>query len=390
MRIILFTHPTFLPSQSMPRFVKMLTTSMKERGFDVEEWTAQPFFYKISSKNTIKKWLGYLDQFLLFPLQVRVRIRKLPKDVLFVFADNALGPWVPLVAKRPHVIHCHDFLAQNSALGVIKENPTGFTGKIYQWYIRQGYRKGENFISVSKKTRDDLHRLLKKDPIISEVIYNGLNREFSSLNVYDARFNMSQLISEKLKYGYILHVGGNQWYKNRLGVVLSYVEWRKKSKNKIPLLLIGATPTKSLRQSIEACGYKSDIFIIDVASDITVDSAYAGAKCLLFPSLDEGFGWPVIEAMTLGCKVVTTDIAPLNEICKDAAFYIPRMPNKESEMENWFNYVSNTLEKVVYLDEQSEENDHFINQGYKNVKEFSSTDMLDSIEIIYKKILNKK
>lgn len=182
MKLVVFTHPVFLPSESMPRFATMIVEGMLARGHSVDVWTATPMFYNLPLPRRFKKWLGYLDQFLIFPFQVKMRLKKQTSDTLFVFADQALGPWVPLVAHRPHVIHVHDFMALRSALGEFIQNPTGWSGKQYQAMIRRGFGYGENFISVSKKTESDLRRFLPDEPPRSEVVYNGLNYPFSPMS----------------------------------------------------------------------------------------------------------------------------------------------------------------------------------------------------------------
>src|SRR5690606_10771219 len=180
----------------------------------------------------LKKWMGYVDQYIIFPNQIRKRLDSCAPDTLFVFTDHALGPWVPLVADRPHVIHCHDFLAQRSALGEVQENPTSWTGRRYQEFIRWGYSKGRNFISVSKKTKVDLHRFLPFIPSISEMVYNGLNQSFLPLDSDRARSYFGKKIGIDLKEGFFLHVGGNDWYKNRIGVMEIYNFWRSRSGRK--------------------------------------------------------------------------------------------------------------------------------------------------------------
>ena len=185
-----------------------------------------PKFYNLPAPEIIKKWLGYIDQFIVFPRDVKKRLKNVSRNTLFVFTDHALGPWVPLVANRPHVIHCHDFLAQQSALGEIPENPTRKTGRNYQKMIHKGYSEGRNFISVSFNTKKMLHRFLTASPERSEVVYNGLNQSFTTLDPCKARDSVSRETGIELKNGYLLHVGGNQWYKNRIGVVEIYNAWR--------------------------------------------------------------------------------------------------------------------------------------------------------------------
>jgi len=116
MKIVLFTHPNFFNSQSMPRYANFIYKEMGKRGHEINIWTPKAFFYNFSKHKTFQKWLGYIDQYLLFPVVVRKRIKTCTNDTLFVFADQALGPWVPLVKNKPHVVHCHDFMALRSAI----------------------------------------------------------------------------------------------------------------------------------------------------------------------------------------------------------------------------------------------------------------------------------
>lgn len=118
MKIVFFAHPLFLGSQSMPRFVSMLAEGMESRGYEVEIWRPEEVFSKLKI-SSLKKWLGYIDQYIVFPRWVKGKLKKEGNDVLYVITDHALGPYVPLIADLPHVIHCHDFLAQRSALGEI-------------------------------------------------------------------------------------------------------------------------------------------------------------------------------------------------------------------------------------------------------------------------------
>jgi hypothetical protein len=163
----------------MPRFARMIEQGMVDRGHQVECWTSPSVATRIPiSHPSSKKWLGYADEFLLFPQQLGRQLTTVSPDTLIVVTDQALGTWVPRIATRPHVIHCHDFLAQRSALREDPENPTSWTGKWYQRSIRQGYRKGQHSISVSHRSQSGLHRFIDHTPDTSDVVHNGLNGEF--------------------------------------------------------------------------------------------------------------------------------------------------------------------------------------------------------------------
>ncbi|MFV5690295.1 glycosyltransferase [Flavobacterium sp. ZT3R25] len=384
MHIVLFTHPDFLGSQSMPRYASMLLKGMQERGHEVVVWTPKARFYKLPLMKSLKKWLGYIDQYFVFPIEVKLKLRNCSNGTLFVFVDQALGPWVPLVKNRNHIVHCHDFLALKSALGTIPENPTSFTGRQYQNYIRNGFSIGKCFISISKKTQQDLHELHLGKIVSSVVCYNGLNRPFHSLSSVASRDLLEAKLNIVLSSGYIMHIGGNQYYKNRIGVIEIYDTWRSNYNGKIPLVLIGEKPSDELITFSQKSLFKEDIHFITDLSDDYINSAYSGANCLLFPSLDEGFGWPIIEAMASGCPVITTNKAPMNEVGGMAAYYIDKKPTNTAHWQQWKEDGANMLEKVLSLNtfQRNEVIERSLNQSQKFTTEYS----LNAIEAMYKEI----
>lgn len=384
MKIVLFAHPSFLEHQSMPRYANMLLNGMQERGHKVEVWTAKARFYKLPLTKSLKKWLGYIDQYLVFPIEVKFKLRNCSNDTLFVFADQALGPWVPLVKNRNHIVHCHDFLALKSALGTIPENPTSFTGKLYQNYIRNGFSKGKCFISISKKTQEDLHRLHRGEIVSSAVCYNGLNRPFQALSPIASRSLLETKLNVGLSEGYIMHIGGNQYYKNRIGVLEIYETWRSKYKGEIPLILIGSEPSVELAFLREKSLFKEDIHFITDLSDDYINNAYSGASCLLFPSLDEGFGWPIIEAMASGCPVITTNKAPMNEVGGVAAYYLDKKPTETAHWQQWKEDGAKIVEKVLTLN--TFQRNEAIEKSFVQSQKFTAEYSLNAIEAIYKKI----
>lgn len=388
MRLILFTHPSFLGSQSMPRYATMLEKGMVGKGHTVDVWTAKARFYNLPLKGGFKKWLGYIDQYVLFPLEVQFKLKKVAKNTLFVFADQALGPWVPLVNDRPHVVHCHDFLALKSALGTVPENPTSSTGKIYQNFIRNGFSKGKFFISISNKTQQDLKSFHKGDIVDSVVCYNGMNRHFEQLDKEVSRSVLGHQLQLDLTKGYILHVGGNQYYKNRKGVIEIYSAWRETSQLDLPLILIGATPSNELKKAYQNSSFTKDIHFIVGLSDDFINVAYSGASCLVFPSLDEGFGWPIAEALASGCLVITTDAAPMTEVVGEAGFLIPRRPLHLELVADWAMKGAVQISKILELSD--EERLLWLNLGLEQVKNFNTESSLDKIEQFYQVVLKSK
>jgi glycosyltransferase involved in cell wall biosynthesis len=384
MHIVFFTHPTFQSHQSMPRFANMLANGMTDRGHVVEVWAPKARFQKLPVPGFFKKWLGYIDQYVVFPMEVTRRMKTCAADTVYVFTDHALGPWIPLAADKPHAIHCHDFLAQKSALGQIPENKTSWSGKKYQQFIFNGYTKGKNFISVSEKTRADLAAFLVRPAIVSEMVYNGLNQSFVPVKQDAARKILSEAVRLPLTEGYLLHVGGNQWYKNRIGVIEIYTAWRAtKPQQVLPLILIGYPPNESLEATYNESLYKKDIYFLSNLSDEVVRAAYAGASVFLFPSLAEGFGWPIAEAMASGCRVITTNAAPMTEVAGNAAELISVRVQENSIA--WAKEGADAIERI--LRQTEEECQAHIKRGIENASRFDAADALDKIEKIYERIV---
>jgi glycosyltransferase involved in cell wall biosynthesis len=390
MKIVLFTHPSFLAHQSMPRFAKMIEKGMLEKGHELIIWSPKGLLINLAFKKPIlKKWMGYLDQFVVFPIIIKFRLLSCSKDTLFVFTDNALGPWIPLVKKRYHVVHCHDFLAQQSAFGLLPENKTGITGKYYQKFIRWGYRKADNFICISKKTQRDLHFLLTKKPNISTVVYNGLNQNFETVkNIIALRETLSDSYGIDLSKGYILHVGGNAFYKNKLGVLEIYEQWAKDFKGNVPLILVGEPPSEELIIFKERSIVSKSIYFITNIDDLQLQKFYQGASVMVFPSLYEGFGWPIVEAMASGSLVITTDEDPMKEVAAEAGFYISKKPFNSEELVKWKSNAAKVLEKVILF--TPEQRMEAIQKSILRSNEFSAQGFVDSIEKVYQQILQNK
>ncbi|MBB3836413.1 glycosyltransferase involved in cell wall biosynthesis [Runella defluvii] len=386
MKLVFLAHPKFINLPSMERFRNLLVNGMQQRGHMVSVWEPKAIFFLLPFSGNIRKWLGYIDQFILFPFIIYIKTKFTTKKTLFVFLDHALGPWVPLLAHRPHVIHCHDFLAQLSALEQLPEHTTSTTGKLYQRYIRWGYSKGKNFICVSKQTQRDLNGLLPSPSKNALVVYNPLNPLFEFLTQENGRQFFESVTSLELSGGYLLHVGGNTWYKNRIGVLHLYIKWRSLSNKNLPLLLVGPPPTADMLALIANNKYQNDIHFLTQIDDISLRYAYAGATLFLFPSLAEGFGWPIIEAMSSGSIVMTTDVSPMNEIGGNAAVFISRYNKQVEDYEQWALKIAPLIESVCNWNPDKREQQ--VQLSLKNAKQFNVIEVLNKIENEYKKINN--
>ncbi|SHG17292.1 Glycosyltransferase involved in cell wall bisynthesis [Arenibacter palladensis] len=357
---------------------------MLKRGHDVEIWGPKLYLSNHNLPDGLKKWLRYIDQFVIFPLWFKIKSKDLPSSTLYVLIDQALGIWMPLLKNKRHVVHCHDFIALKSALDRINENPTSWTGKIYQKLILKGFSKSNCFISISKNTQEELIQFLNKKPALHAQVYNAIDPLFIPGSSDVARNAIGKYLELDVKNGYILHVGGNTFYKNRVGVVELYNSWRNMTKSKLPLLMVGSAPDANLIEHFEASPFQKDIYFLVKVDDMLLLKAYQGASVFVFPSLTEGFGFPIAEAMAVGCPVMTTDEAPMNEVGGTAAVYIRSCQNKEG-VGAWAKESAKVLEKVLQLTE--EERANMVLKGLANAQRFGEDRISDEVERIYKKIV---
>ena len=384
MNIVLFTHPTFLGSQSMPRFARGLAKAFCERGHSVTVRAPHARVRALIRSGPMAKWAGYIDQYLIFPWEIRLAIRHDPKDTLYVFCDQALGPWVPLVAHRPHVVHCHDLLALRSALGDIIENHTSITGRMYQSYIRRGFNKSKHFISVSKKSRADLHRFGKVHPVTSAVVYNGMNFPYHPLPRTEAAELLRQAGLPADSRGILLHVGGNQWYKNAEGVIRMYAEYALREATPLPLVMVSPLPNERMSVELGRVPPQGNIIFASGIGNQLMQAAYSCAQVLIFPSLAEGFGWPIIEALACGCAVITTDEPPMTEVGGAVARYVPRMRSPE-HIGEWAVHAAKELVSVLARDEETCRLDSA--EGIVWAARFAAAQAIDGYIEVYEKVM---
>ena len=239
MRILLLRHYPPVEGPSMRAFADQISSGLQSLGHKVEEITAPVLISRLLSRNhPAAKWLGYVDQFLIFPPLLLMRAVLLPKGTLCVLSDQALGPWLPWLGGRSHLIHCHDLLALEASFGHQPFHKLSRFGRWYQRWILLGFKKGRCFLSVSAATKFALKKQLPKVPLFSSVLYNPLSLRFKVIPKEQAAAALRQPIPQIDQKPFLLHVGST-WYKNRLGV-LSIWEQLHRMGSPHHLVLVGS------------------------------------------------------------------------------------------------------------------------------------------------------
>lgn len=369
MRILLLVHHPPSAGASMRAFAGLISSGLRCRGHGVETITAPVLLTRLARPGTAAaKWLGYGDQFLLFPPLLWWRLRRLPAGSLVVVTDQALGPWVPLISHRPHLIHCHDLLALESSLGRWPANPVGFSGRAYQRLIRWGFRQGSAFLSISAATQRALQGQLPA------------GRQLAVLpNPIDPAFQPAAAASPPAPHTpYLLHVGST-WYKNRTALLqlfralIERYHWPR-----LQLVLVGA-PEPAMAPLLAAPVLHGRVKVLEGVSRDRLIRLYPRAEALLFPSLAEGFGWPPLEAMACGCPAVITPVEPLLSLSGGAATVLPPFSHP-----HWPAAAAALVDEL--LRRSPAERQRWRRQGLAQASRFPVEAWLDALEAHYQSL----
>ena len=353
MKILLIGNYEKDKQQSMLRFLDIMNQEMQSAGFDIDTIQPTPFFGKINfGPKLLKKWLGYIDKFIIFPFTL-LKIRN--KYDLIHILDHSNAMYTYWFEARKCIITFHDAIGIKSATGEIKEFSANPTGKILQKWILNGLKKAKMIISVSKFSEKQILGLLDKNiqsRISFKVIHNGLNYAYKKIT-----HNKPSPIQ---KTPFVLHVGTDIKYKNREGVLKIFAEFKKKWHGF--LILVGPKLAPELINLAKSLGIQKDIHVVTNIDNNSLEELYNNAHALLFPSLYEGFGWPVIEAQACGCPVVCSNRGPFPEIVKNSALM--------SDVEDIKHFAGNLLKL-----EDKNFREKMIAKGLENAKHFSSKEM---------------
>jgi glycosyltransferase involved in cell wall biosynthesis len=359
MKVLLIGNYVHNQQPSMDRFSELLRGLYVGHGHDAHLLQPTAVFGQLSpGAEGLGKWLGYIDRFLLFGSQLRREVEW--ADVVHI-CDQANSVYAPRLMGKPHLVTCHDMFAIRSALGEIPANPTGWTGRIFQRWILSSLRKAQRVVCVSEQTCRELISVAGLAPERTAVVPNALNYPFRPMPAEDCRVRLRELGATE-PVPFFAHVGGNQWYKNRAGVVRIFAHLAALPQfAEHHLILAGKPWSRELRLLIDHVGLAERVREwVDISNE-ELRALYSAADALIFPSLREGFGWPIVEAQACGCPVFTSDRAPMTEVGADAAAYFdPGDPQGAARV---------VAERIADAAAMSR-------RGLENAKRFSSASML--------------
>jgi len=237
-------------------------------------------------------------------------------------------------------------------------------------------KKADKIIAISNQTKNDIIDLGGINPKKIKVIYIGVGEDFAPVN------NQNLIERVKVKYSlpqkYILFVGAIEPRKNLKNLVLAYAKLKKKGcYHKLVISGRFGWNYKDVLAEIKKERLENEIIFTNYVLQGDLPLIYNGADLFVYPSLYEGFGIPVMEAMACGIPVVTSNTSSLPEITQGAAVLVDPLDH-----ESIFQGMDKILKDKSLAAELSV-------KGTNRAKLFSTRKMTEDTISLYRDILNE-
>lgn len=328
-------------------------------------------FYLEHLKRSLLKYVAN-NEYIFF-----IRGENLPKIVDIVhfpyFEPFFLA--LPIYKKYKTVVTVHDLTPI-----VFKDHfSRGIKGEIKWQMQKHALKRADAILTDSQSSKKDILKYVKtKDSKVS-VVYLAAGEEFVRIQNSESKIqNLRKKYNLPDKFA--LYVGDVTWNKNLPNLVKAIKQ------TEIPLVMVGKALTsqnydrnnmwnKDLVEVQQLTELNKNIVMLGFVSTEDLVILYNLATLFIMPSFYEGFGLPILEAMSCGCPVITTKEGSLAEVAKDAAYYVDPY-NIES--------ISDGIIKVF---KNSNLRKDLSQKGLENVKSFSWQKTAKETAQIYEKVL---
>lgn len=235
-------------------------------------------------------------------------------------------------------------------------HPDSFMQRIYfHWLLPRVLTRCKHVLTVSETVKNKIVQCYNYPSEKISVIYNSVDA-----NEFD---------NKQLKQPFLLAVGSSWKHKNIHTLFNAHSLWQDKYRL---IIICGRTKYADfLQQRIVSLGLQNVVELRHEVSFSELKSLYATASALIYPSIDEGFGIPPIEAMASGTPVIVSDIPVFHEVLGDAAIYV-----SPESLESWVN-------AFTVLQKNSHE---FVNRGKEQIKLYDEANMSRMIAEWLKKV----
>lgn len=257
-----------------------------------------------------RKLLLNTDRLVLTPLALAGRSAHVAHVV-----DPGNVIYLDVLRARGTICTVHDLIPHLAEAGRLAGfTPTG-NGRRLMRAIRSRMARVDRVVCVSEATRRDLLELVDVDPDRVRVIPNAVFQPMAPASD-TACTDLRRRLGIPAEAALVLHVGRN-FYKNHRGVLEVFARLRRHRPD--AHLLLVTPPKADITEAVGRLGLGAFVHIVPQIAAEDMATLYTTADLLLFPSLYEGFGYPVLEAQMCGTPVIGSNAGSLPEVAGDAA-----------------------------------------------------------------------
>ncbi|PYM19946.1 MAG: hypothetical protein DMD81_02775 [Candidatus Rokuibacteriota bacterium] len=188
-----------------------------------------------------------------------------------------------------------------------------------QSFYADSCRAADRVVAISAFTRREIIEAygVPEERVTSIPLAVGANFEWQNARAQCADVRRRYALPAR----YVFYPANSWHHKNHVRLITAMAEYRRHYRDPLTLVLTGRGMEGdcALRAAIEREGLGNLVRVLGYVARADLPSLYAGAICLVFPSLFEGFGLPLVEAMQLGCPIAAANAASIPEVVGDAA-----------------------------------------------------------------------
>lgn len=241
--------------------------------------------------------------------------------------------------------------------------------------VPRSVERADHLLADSAATKEDLIDLYKTPADKITVLYSGVDRRFRRVS------DRGALESTRAKYGladrrYVLSVGTVQPRKNYSRVIRALAEARASGLDLRYAIAGGKGWLEAeMQHTIASTGMGDYVHLLGFVDDEDLPALYSGSRMLLMPSLYEGFGLPILEAMACGVPVIASNISSLPEVAGDAAILVD--PNDTAALGD----------AMLAVETESTLREQLIQKGYRQAEKFSWRRSAAQLLSVYRSLL---
>jgi glycosyltransferase involved in cell wall biosynthesis len=251
-----------------------------------------------------------------------------------VFFFPAVYSYFPILNRTKIIVTIHDVIADNNSELIFPNSKSKFFWKLKQ---NAAVRQSDLILTVSDYSKQQIGEYFNLPKSHLRVINEGSRSTFKVLSSNGAMRKMLNFYQINPNENFLLYVGGISPHKN-LGVLIDAFNriCEDSDHSNLKLVLVGDykddpffSAYPSLKKKVSELGLEDKVIFTGFISDEDLALFYNAATLLVFPSLEEGFGLPALEAMSCGTPVAASNCSSLPEVVGPAGrFFDPR--NKEN------------------------------------------------------------